>query len=189
MIRRMVLIAAFASLLPCLAMAGSVTFMTTGVFGSSGTNASSQFPTLTFAGVGTTVNAPPLGINTIFGTFSFRGCNKCTGSDPFTLHIDQSVPSSGSGDIDVTLVGLFTPKQKSLDLVFATAVVTVGTVTYQIPFHESINIGSKKSPAQTSLNGIVRNIAVPEPDARLLLGLGTLGLMGLTLVSRKMINF
>jgi hypothetical protein len=72
----------------------------------------------------------------------------------------------------------------NLLLTFKTAQVTIGSgataVLYNIPFHESINFGTT-----TTLNG---QIVTPEPNARLLLGLGSIGLMALTLASRKMIT-
>lgn len=185
MTKKLVLLAAITLLLPCLAMANTVTFTTVNsFFTSSGNDTSKVFKTLKFTGeTYTNYDAPSGGVDTLFGTFTFKGCKKCTGTDDFKLRIDQSSPSFGSKDIDLTLTGVFTKTTKSLTVTFVSSTVTVGTVTYSVPFFHSINIG-----ASTTLNGSVANTTAPEPDARLLLGLGTLGLMGLTLVSRKMIS-
>lgn len=184
MIRRMVLFAAFAYIVPCLATAGTVSFTTTGTFSNPG-----LFP-ITFTGESyTNVNAdPPLGNNLLFGTFTLSPtftpitC-KTTASETFTLHIDQTSPSPGSGNLDATLSGTVTKKGSHLTLTFVAASLTIGKISYSIPFpSETINFKTT-----TTLNGTVLN-PVAEPSARLLLGLGALSLMGLTLAQRKMIN-
>jgi hypothetical protein len=187
MTKKLVLLAAIALLLPCAAMANTVSFTTVNsFFTSSGTNSSTAFPSLKFTGLTyTNLNAPSGGITTELGTFSFAGCKKCSGTDHFKLQIDQTSPKIGSKDIDLTLTGTFTKTQQSLFVTFTAATVSVGTVTYSIPFFHSITVVPGST---TTLNGNVANATAPEPDARLLLGLGTLGLMGLALVSRKAIS-
>jgi hypothetical protein len=178
MTRKMVLLAAFACLLPCLAMAGSVSFTTTGAFSDPG-----LFP-ITFTGQSyTNVSASPAN-NLLFGTFSLGACpTKCNGSETFTLTIDQTSPTSGTGPLIGTLSGKVTKVGTNLSLTFTTATMTIGTDTYSIPFpSETINF-----KARTTLNGSAFS-PVAEPNARLLLSLGTLGLMAATLVSRKLIN-
>ncbi len=173
MTKRMVLLAATVLLLPCLAMASTVTFSTSGTFSSP-----SLFP-ISFTGV---TNESTLGGNVSFGTFSVGSCaGTCTGHETFTLTIDQTAPKVGSGNIDVTLKGSVVGSSSHIQLTFKTATVQVGGTTYNIPFHESINFGSN----MTTLNG---SVVAAEPNAQLLLGLGTLGLMALTLVSRKVIT-
>jgi hypothetical protein len=190
MTKRLVLLAATALLLPCLATAGTVSFSTTGTFGN-GTSTSGVFTGLSFVGASwTNLNAgPPLGNNISFGEFHFTKCTgTCSGSDSFTLHIDQTAPTSGGGDLDATVSGSVTASHGSLFLTLTKATVSIGKVIYTFPIGESINVGHPgKKFAQTSLNGNVLN-PVAEPNASLLLGLGTVGLMGLTLVSRKMLT-
>jgi hypothetical protein len=170
MTNRMVLLAATVLLLPCLAMASTVTFSTTGTFSNP-----SLFP-ISFTGV--TNQSTPGGFVS-FGTFSVGTCaGTCAGHETFTLTINQTAPKVGSGNIDVTLNGSVVGSSSHIKLTFKTATVLVGGTTYSIPFHESITFGSNA----TTLNG---NVVASEPNAQLLLGLGTLGLVGLTLVSRK----
>lgn len=191
MTKKLVLLAATALLLPCLAMAGTVSFSTTGTFGNN-TSTSGVFTGLSFVGTSyTNLQAgPPLGNNVSFGDFHFTTCGgTCTGTDSFTLHIDQTSPTpGGGGELDATVSGSVKASHGALILTLTKAVVSIGTVTYTLPLGESINIGHPGSKfAKTTLNGNVLN-PVPEPTARLFLGLGTIGLMGLTLVSRKMLT-
>jgi hypothetical protein len=183
MTKKVVLLAAFAFLLPALAMAGSVNFSTTGAFGPG------TLP-VTFTGASyTNVDASGLGTNLSFGTFSVSKCTTfpaCSTPEKFTLTIAQSAPSSGGGTLEAMITGfvMFNKKQSNYFIAFTKATVTIGAVIYTIPLGESLNFGKN----QTSLNGHVFTPGVPEPTANLLLGLGTIALMGFSMVSRKMIN-
>jgi hypothetical protein len=181
--RKVVLLAAFAFLLPALAMAGSVSFSTSGAFGPG------NLP-ITFAGTSyTNVDASTPGTNLSFGTFSVSQCTTfpaCNSPENFTLTIAQSAPTGGGGTLDAIITGIvkFHKNQSNYTITFTKSVVTIGTVVYTIPLGETINFGKNT----TSLNGHVLNPSVPEPTANLLLGLGTIALMGFSMVSRKMIN-
>ncbi len=185
MMRKVVLLAAFAALLSCLATASTVTFSTTGSF--SWTTLTQPFPSLTFTGEpSTTVTATaPLGDDVIFGQFFLGPCptKTCTGTETFTLTITQTSPTSGSGPLIGTLTGTVTKKAGVVSLTFTTATETIGTTTYSIPVpSETINFKNK-----TTLNGFALS-PVPEPNAKRLLSLGMLGLVGLTLLSRRLIT-
>jgi hypothetical protein len=176
MMKRVVLAVAFAVLVPCLAMAGGVSFTTAGTFSNS-----TLFP-ITFTGTSLTSFA---GGNVGFGLFTVSACpTGCHGTETFTLVINETSPVSETVDLvgklsgDISKTGV-----TSLTLTFSTAEVTIGSNVYRIPFSHSINFG------MTTLNGSIHSSAtVPEPSAELLLGMGALGLMGLVTVSRKRIS-
>lgn len=176
MTRKLTLLAVFVTLLPCLALAGGVSFTTTGSFSNP-----NLFP-ITFTGV-TYTNID--GGNLSFGTFSLGTCmkhEKCKGTETFTLHIDQTAPTPGSGELEATLFGHVKMTGRSmLTITFTKATITIGSIVYNIPaFTQTIN-----GMGTTTLNGSVQ---VPEPAAGLMLGLGVLGLMGFSTVSRKLIS-
>ena len=98
MIKRAVLLAALL-LLPSLALAGSVTYTTTLSF------VSGPVP-MTFAGAsGSATITPFLGPLGTFG-FSCPGTDTCTGTDTFSITINQTLPGSGTGQLTATLSGI-----------------------------------------------------------------------------------
>jgi len=177
MTRRIVLLVAFAVLVPCFAMAGGIGFSTAGTFSNP-----SLFP-ITFA---PTSASSFVGGNIAFGMFDVSACPaaKCSGTETFTLTITQTSPSAGTADLVGTISGeVLSDGFTLLKLTFTSATMTIGTTIYNIPFIHSINF------FVTTLNGTVGpNNSLPEPSAQLLLGIGVLGLMGLVTVSRKMIS-
>ena len=177
MMRTIVLLAAFVLLIPCLAMAGGISFSTTGTFGNP-----SLFP-ITF--VPTSVTNFVAG-DLSFGLFSVSACSsaKCSGSETFTLQISQTSPTAGTADLVGTLTGsVFHNGFTDLTLTFSSGSMVIGGTLYRIPFMHSINFSF------TTLNGMVGpNGAMPEPSAKFLLGMGALGLMGMATLSRKMIR-
>lgn len=181
MTRRIVLLVAFALLIPCLAMAGGVSYTTSGTFSNP-----NLFP-IKF--IGTSVTSFTGG-NMPFGQFdvgawSLNDCHHhgCHGSETFTLQITESSPVSATVDLVGRLFGHVNKNGHThLTVMFYTAMVTVGSTVYTIPFRDRINLG------MTTLNGNAAPGAVPEPSARFLLGMAALGLMGLATLSRKMIS-
>jgi hypothetical protein len=183
MIRRIVLLLAFAVLIPCLAMAGGVSYTTSGTFSNP-----NLFP-ITFIGTSVT---DFVGGNLSFGQFdlsrwSLDDChhrrNSCHGSETFTLQITETSPVSATVDLVGKIFGHVNRNgHADLTLMFTTATVTIGSTVYTIPFMHRINLGIR------SLNGNVDPSPVPEPSAQFLLGIGALGLVGLATVSRKMIR-
>jgi hypothetical protein len=178
MMKRMVLAVAFAVLVPCLAMAGGVSFTTSGSFSNP-----TLFP-ITFTG--TTVTNFSGSSNLSFGSFGVGKCPmaSCTGSETFTLTIAQTSPVPGTATLSGTISGtVLKGGNNNLVLSFTSATVTIGSTMYSIMFPHSLNFGT------TTLNGkIGPGASVPEPSAELLLGMGALGLMGLVTVSRKRIS-
>jgi len=183
MTRRIVLLLAFAVLIPCVAMAGGVSYTTSGTFSNP-----NLFP-ITFIGTSVT---DFVGGNLPFGQFdlsrwSLDDCHHCRnswrGSEIFTLQITETSPVSATVDLVGKIFGHVNRNGRAdLTLMFTTATVTIGSTVYTVPFMHRINLGMR------SLNGNVDPSALPEPSAKFLLGLGALGLMGLATVSRKMIS-
>jgi hypothetical protein len=174
MIRRVVLLVAFAALLPCLAMAGGVSYTTSGTFSNP------NLLPITFIGTSITNFA---GGDLSFGHFDVVGCSRrrCRGKETFTLQITEISPVSTTADLKGEIFGWVNKKGHShLTIIFKTATVTIGSTVYNISLNR-INLGIK------TLNGSVTP-SVPEPSAEFLLGMGALGLMGLVTLSRKMIN-
>jgi hypothetical protein len=176
MMRRGVLLLAFALLVPCLAMAGTVSFSTSGTFSNPSLFPITFMPnTVTFTGG-----------NIAFGMFNVSDCPvaKCAGTETFTLKISETSPMSATVDLVGTITGeVLKDGFTSLTISFTPNMVSIGTTVYTIPFMHSINFSF------TTLNGNVMFPSVtPEPNAGFLLGLGALGLVGLTTVSRKMIS-
>jgi hypothetical protein len=179
MIRRIILVLAFAVLIPCLAMAGGVSYTTSGTFSNP-----NLFP-ITFIGTSVTNF---VGGNLSFGQFdvgswSTNSCHhrRCRGSETFTLQIAETVPVSATIDLVGKLFGRANRDGHThFTIMFSTATVTIGSTVYTIPFRDRINLG------MTTLNGSAD--PVPEPSAEFLLGMAALALMGLAAVSRKTIN-
>jgi hypothetical protein len=180
----LLLAAAVALLVPQLAVAGSVTYTTSGKFSSSGSATSSILP-VTFNPTSQTIATPDA--TALFGTFSlgkFAKCKKghvCTTSDDLTLKISQS--GGGSGNLSATVTGIvaFNSSTGALTWTFSSATVTINGVTY-VGYPGNSGAGLK-------ILGLVSGTpSVPEPNAQLLLGLGTMGLMGIAFLSRKVTN-
>lgn len=180
----LLLAAAVAFLVPQLAVAGSVTYTTSGQFSSSGSATSSILP-VTFNSTSQTIATPDAAA--LFGTFTlgkFAKCKKgkfCTTSDDLTLKISQSGGGNGNLTASVTGVVAFNSSTGALTWVFSTASVTINGVTYVgYPGNSALGL---------QILGLVSGTpGVPEPNAQLLLGLGTMGLMGLASLSRKVTN-
>ena len=181
MTKNVLLLAAVTLLVPSLAVAGTVTYTTTGTFTSSGTSTSALMA-VTFTGTTQTVNTPEL--SAVLGSFthgSFDKCKSkgfCTTTDKFTLTITQG---PGKGNLDATVTGLvaFNSKSGQITWVFDTLSVNINGVTY-------VGYPGNTAAGPTVYGGV--SGSVPEPNAQLLLGLGSVGLMGLAFASRKMIG-
>ena len=178
MTRRIVLLAAFALLVPCLAMANTVSFSTSDTFSNPG-----LFP-ITFMGNSLTNF---VGGDIAFGMFDVTACPvaKCSGTETFTLAITETSPVSATMDLVGTITGTVLHNgHTSLTITFSPASVMIGSTLYSFPVPtHSINFSF------TTLNGNVSfPTATPEPTAGFLLRMGALGLMGLATVSRKMIR-
>ena len=190
MSKKILSIAALAMLLPTMALAGNVSFTTTGSF-------SGPLPagTLTFTGVTVTnQSAFPL-LLTSFGVIDVaKQCTasnsvcKGTAQENFTLTIHQTVPSAGSGNLTATITGVvaYNPILGLYNIVFTQATTSINGVQYIVAAGNFFCSNPSKPSCQIDLPGIVINaIGAPEPTSELMLGLGALGLLGFATFSRK----
>ena len=132
--------AAFSLLCASQATAQSVTFSTAGCFGGgcvaqpvASTNGNNTAQ-LTFNHQElTTVNTgTPSGFTSAdLGTLTVAGLGTFS-SRPFTLQVNQTAPTAGSGNFGGSLSGTLIQKGSDVRIVFSNTRITIGTVTYQL---------------------------------------------------------
>src|ERR1035437_5337101 len=173
MIKKVVLLAALL-LLPSLALASPVTYTTAGsVMGSV---------PITFTPTSQSVPFTPF-LSPI-GSFAFNCSGSWAGSDTFTITLTQSVPGSGTGAMTATLTGIVAFNANGTGaLTFGSATVITAAGFATTYTGQSFLLTSNYVP----LLAEITQVHVPEPNAELLLGLGTFGLLGLAMFSRKKI--
>jgi hypothetical protein len=181
--KKMVLVVAMA-LLPSLAFGSAVTYSTSG----SVTGASF----IVYQGVSNRhipANHIPAS-NVSFGklkiTCAAASCTPAAGAT-LTVTISEKLPGVGMGSTSATLAGTFTTSGGTLTLVWSgpVSITAGGVTTIYTPVTTTVNCvrGICDEPLRVNIS---QTTTVPEPSAELLLGLGTLGLMGLAAASRKL---
>ena len=184
-------LAAFVLMITIAALpanAGEVTFSTAGCFGA----ACSPVTTMTTAtGSGTaqvtfnplfpetTVNTDtPSGFTSAdLGTFAVSGIGTFSSTD-FTLQVNQSAPSAGSGIFGGTLSGTLITNGSDTRIVFSNTNLTIGGVNYQLVNLSGGNTLFLDPNATGGITRVTANITapVPEPATLLLLGSGLAGI-------------
>ncbi len=191
-------LAASALLLASTLSAAPVSFSTTGVFSTSGTNtatfgAGPTALTLTFSGVNSNVDTAPFGFTfTSFGTIQSQSAST---TDPqpisgtFTLNIAQTVPSGGVGTLMGSLSGAVDFDTSTGILTVTTGPAVIGDVTYQFTQTEYSIVPPTTNSGRTTLQGRVEllpgDVTIPEPSTYALLGSGILAIVGLSRRIRK----
>jgi len=193
-------LAAFAALLVVgsvtPANAIPVTYSTSGVFGSSGTNLLSQGGAqIRFDALASTTVNPPPNTNALFGSFTTVAApaTAVTLVDTFTLTITQTAPGPGSLVFTSTVGGSIFLGNSQAFVQFNTPLtrtITSGgfTTSYRIVEGDDANPGRLElfgNPgAVSTLNGEIGIAAVPEPGT-MALACAALPLLGLGYVRRR----
>jgi hypothetical protein len=185
MTKKLLMLAAATFLLSSLALAVTVDYSTTGVFSSTGTGSSGTLP-VTFTGVSST-SVTTTDPTASLGSFTITTPKKCMTSvcqytDTLTITITQTAPNSGTGTLKATVTGTFVVK------------IDEGVVTWSFTglgftdIDGILYIGEDSNSSNGSTGSVTGEITTaPEPNAKLLLGLGSFAMMGLATISRKMI--
>lgn len=175
------------------ALADMVTFSTTGGFSESGGASSATFGvgpntlTLSYAGITDSTVGTPTNSSAGFITASVTG----TGGDAsgtFTLTIDQTAPTVGSGGINGDLSGTITSNSSSGTLDFISSSLTLGDIVYtlQQPPGGYDLVPPNTLDGETSIQfHVVATSAVPEPAFLSLTGLGFFGIVGITFLRNR----
>jgi len=171
-----------------VAKADPVTFTTTGVFSSSGTNVATFIgvngtTTLTFNGSMDPVNTPA---GAQFGDLLVTTSVAAGQTGPaiggtFTLNFVQLAPS-GSSSLVGTLGGNLGFNTGIATITFNQTSTTIAGFTYTVnPSYTialpSTGAGGNAGTGTTTIQGTVTGSAVPEPASMTLLGTGLLGLV------------
>jgi len=175
-----------------------VSFSTSGDFAGAPTNSvtftspgnPANSATFTFTGATAPVTPFETPTNVSFGDlqFSFLGAGYGApgSSDPaqsvgFLLTITQSMPTAGTADLSGNLAGTIARNaQNNFELTFSTPSVQIGDVLYIldrpsygiVPFVSGCAGGA--TCGNTTIQGDIASVAVPEPATMMLLGTGLL---------------
>jgi len=174
------------------AHANSVSFTTSGAFNGGGNS-------ITFGAGGNTLQIVYTGMNTVnlndtpftfssLGDFqtSITGTGATiTSGSTFTLTIDQTQPSSGTGFLAATLTGTLQQNQSSGLVTFSTSSVTIGADTYALTNSPLPLVPPSTNNGITTVQARISGPGVPDGGATaLLLGTALMALAGTSRIWR-----
>lgn len=200
---KMTLVLALFVLLSSFAFAATVKYQTcygatASPCASTGTVSGGTLFTATYAASGLVTVLDPIavnGVNRNFGTVKVKCNGSCTGgsaSTSFDVTISQSLPGVGHQKVTATLSGFFVLTNGIVSIVWngPVAIHAGGFTTIYSPIGGGgfCTGGSCSFALKVDISQVTGTVLLPEPSAELLLGLGSLGLVGLATLSRKMIS-
>jgi thiamine pyrophosphokinase len=168
-----------------------ITYSTTGSFNGSGNTitfgSGGNLTTITFTGVNSTVDPDPnpftfASLGQFQTTVSGSGATITPGTT-FTLTINQTVPSAGTGSFPATLTGTIDQNTSTGLVTFTVTSVTINNVTYTLTNNPLPLVPPATNNGITTVQAQIS--AVPEPTTMLLLGTGLAGVAASVRKRRK----
>jgi hypothetical protein len=174
------------------AYAAPVTFSTVGSF-NGGSNsitfgAGGNLTTITFTGVASTVDATPFTFSSLgqFQTTTSGAGATITPGTTFSLTINQTAPTAGTGSLFATLNGTIEQNQSTGLVTFSVTTVTIDGVTYSLTNNPLPLVPPNTNNGVTTVQAQISNpSAVPEPTTMILLGTGLSGVAAAVRKRRK----